>query len=237
MDTLAVAFVVANLVATLVLAFLVMTKKSGDGSLSGEVRAELRDATGVLRQDLGQQRTELHQVLESQRTTVEQRLVAIAESQHALSGSVDKRLETSAVGVAELGSSLGERHNEFSKHVSDAFEAMRLTNEAKLEAVRATVGEKLEETLEKRLELVRKTLEERLDENAKRIGELSESNAERQTELQKALGVELEKLRKDNEAKLEQVRLTVDEKLQETLRLTRFNGRVGYAASGEASAC
>lgn len=190
MDVVLVGLVVGNLVLTVVMLVVVLSRRGVGGTAAG---------SADVRQDLSAQRTELGEMLRQDR---EERQSAHRELRRDLEASqadVQQRLlaeaEASRVRGEQLKNSVGEQ-----------LSALRNENEAKLEKMRETVDEKL-----------RTTLTSSLKENADRVEALTKANNDKHLELQAVLREELEKLRQGNESKLEKMRETVDEKLQGTL--------------------
>ncbi|GAB3621362.1 DNA recombination protein RmuC [Glutamicibacter endophyticus] len=152
MDALLVVLILVNLAIS---AFaLWMLRAAGGPGLAQRIQDSVRLGNAELRQDLGGQRSELHQSMQRVSESNELRLERIREA-------VDRSLRESAGAQREL-----------QKVLAAELEKLRQSNESKLEKMRETVDEKLQGTLEKRLGESFGLVSQRLEQVQQGLGEM-----------------------------------------------------------------
>lgn len=172
-----------NLVVALWVGFLLLRSRSSNDGALPDFRQELHAAVAQTRTDLGQQRTELHQVLAGVRDSIDQRLAASTAAEQQFQTAIDvkfdamrreiqERLDAMVRRIQTLTESNSEKHDDLQKAMRSELEALRKGNEEKLEKMRETVDEKLQGTLEKRLGESFKLVSDRLEKVQLGLGEM-----------------------------------------------------------------
>ncbi|QTV80119.1 DNA recombination protein RmuC [Microbacterium sp. NIBRBAC000506063] len=183
MDTVLLLLIVVNLLLSIGLLLLVLSRGRGE-AVSPELRQELHSQRAELVQTVsgGQQQTDAR--LGDLRTTLEQRFDVLRdENERKLEQmriTVDEKLHTTlkssleenARRIQELTDRNTEKQAELRKTLSEELEKLRVGNEQKLEKMRETVDEKLQGTLEKRLGESFSLVSERLEQVQKGLGEM-----------------------------------------------------------------
>jgi len=180
-----------------VLAIVMLTRRNraNETALQDAMRAELRDGTGQLRQDLAVQRNELGEYLgrssqaarlaeEQLKRSLTEQLTALRQENETklekVRQAVDEKLQallTTALGenadrIQALTKANSDKHVELQALLREELDKLRKENETKLEQMRLTVDEKLQGTLEKRLGESFKLVSDQLDLVSKGLGEM-----------------------------------------------------------------
>ncbi len=167
-------FLIINLVATLGLLFVVITRKGNSPSMD-------------ISKDLLTHRDELRASISANHEVIEKRLTAIRDASDAsaksnreeatqsrleLQKSLGESLKSLESKVSELTDSNAKKLQEIQVTLQSEMEKMRKGNEEKLEKMRETVDEKLQGTLEKRLGESFKLVSENLEAVQRGLGEM-----------------------------------------------------------------
>ncbi|MEI8231529.1 MAG: DNA recombination protein RmuC [Actinomycetes bacterium] len=173
MDTTTL-FLIINLVATLGLLFVIITRRGNSPSLD-------------ISKDLLTHRDELRASISTNHEVIEKRLTAIREASDStaksnreeatqsrleLQKSLNESLKTLESKISELTDSNFKKLQEIQVTLQSEMEKMRKGNEDKLEKMRETVDEKLQGTLEKRLGESFKLVSDNLEAVQRGLGEM-----------------------------------------------------------------
>jgi len=173
MDTTTL-FLIINLVATLGLLFVIITRRGNSTSLD-------------ISKDLLTHRDELRASISTNHEVIEKRLTAIREASDStaksnreeatqsrleLQKSLNESLKTLESKISELTDSNFKKLQEIQVTLQSEMEKMRKGNEDKLEKMRETVDEKLQGTLEKRLGESFKLVSDNLEAVQRGLGEM-----------------------------------------------------------------
>lgn len=173
MDTTTL-FLIINLVATLGLLIVLLTRKNSVPSLD-------------ISKDLLTHRDELRSSISTNHEVIEKRLTAITETSETsaknnreeatasrleLQKSLTESLRNLETKISELTDSNAKKQQEIQNTLQSEIEKLRKGNEEKLDKMRETVDEKLQGTLEKRLGESFKLVSDNLEAVQRGLGEM-----------------------------------------------------------------
>lgn len=178
-ETLAILTLVAVILGTAILVWLVLRRGANEATLPP--RLDALEKAGerterALRDDLARAREEtqgaIRQAREDQAGSIQRFESALLERVTQIATLQQGQLEAFAAGLSKLTQSNEQRLDALRVAVEGKLQALQLDNAEKLEQMRATVNEKLHATLERRLGESFKLVSERLEVVHKGLGEM-----------------------------------------------------------------